>query len=244
MEIGVYNSWEVLDDKTAVKNTDKSFFKYKGALIPKGVRAYFELDTLNLGDKKNIVLLYGGIHYQASITRENAQPGRTRLFWHTDLAEQFSREIFKGNSGLRFYRITGDLYELTFLHYKVIENDKNDNLESKVMKYSEGRKIEYYVTTYERNKKNREAAIKFHGTRCQACGFDFGEAYGKMGRDFIEVHHVKPLAEPGEEVLVNPQTDLVCLCSNCHRMIHRRKDYVMTLQELRECLNSRNKSME
>ena len=33
---------------------------------------------------------------------------------------------------------------------------------------------------------------------------------------------------------VNPETDLVCLCANCHRMMHRSREHVMTVEELRE----------
>ena len=33
---------------------------------------------------------------------------------------------------------------------------------------------------------------------------------------------------------VNPETDLVCLCANCHRMMHRSREHVMTVEELSE----------
>ena len=52
------------------------------------------------------------------------------------------------------------------------------------------------------------------------CGFDFEEKYGELGKGYIEVHHIKPLSEIDEEVVVNPETDLICVCSNCHRKIH------------------------
>ena len=49
-----------------------------------------------------------------------------------------------------------------------------------------------------------------------------------------EVDHMKPLAElKGEQHETNPKTDLAVLCANCHRMIHRRKDITLTLDELR-----------
>lgn len=56
---------------------------------------------------------------------------------------------------------------------------------------------------------------------CCVCGFDFLNAYGELGRRFIEAHHVKPVAElePNEAVRLE---DLVPVCSNCHRMLHRR----------------------
>ena len=55
---------------------------------------------------------------------------------------------------------------------------------------------------------------------CVVCGFNFEKAYGNLGRKFIEAHHTKPVSEmvPGE---VTRLEDLVPLCSNCHRMVHR-----------------------
>ena len=47
--------------------------------------------------------------------------------------------------------------------------------------------------------------------------------YGKVGESFIEVHHKKPLASLRERVKIDPKEDLVCLCSNCHSMIHRKE---------------------
>lgn len=93
-----------------------------------------------------------------------------------------------------------------------------------------------YTTQYERNPINRRNAIKIHGTVCQACGFDFEKTYGEIGKDYIEVHHVKPLHEGEGSVPINAETDLICVCANCHRMIHRRKDKVLSLKELQNLL--------
>ena len=114
---------------------------------------------------------------------------------------------------------------------------ESDPYESTVIKgKKEGRIIERYVTKYERNPKNRAAAIKIHGYSCAVCGFNFAEVYGELGRDFIEVHHVKPLYSLNEEVIINPETDLVCLCANCHRMIHKKRGTIMTVEELKQSL--------
>lgn len=104
----------------------------------------------------------------------------------------------------------------------------------------EGRKVQYYTTKYERSLKNRTDAIRIHGTTCMACGFDFEKVYGERGRGFIEVHHLKPLFSRNEEIVVNPETDLVCLCSNCHRMIHRNHDNILSIEELRDIITSKN----
>jgi len=64
--------------------------------------------------------------------------------------------------------------------------------------------------------------------------FDFEETYGELGKNFIEVHHVKLLSSINQEVVVNPETDLVCICSNCHRM----RDIIIGQDELRPMIES------
>lgn len=115
------------------------------------------------------------------------------------------------------------------------------DLETKVEPLKEGNQKQVLSTRYERNPKNRAAAIKAHGAICQVCGFNFEEVYGSLGSGFIEVHHVKPLYSYEKETEINPIEDLVCLCSNCHRMIHRKKGSVVAVEELQKMVE-RNKS--
>lgn len=108
------------------------------------------------------------------------------------------------------------------------------DLTSELTPSKEGRQKRVYTTKYERNPKNRDLAIAIHGMQCQICGFDFEEMYGFLGAGFIEVHHVKPLHLQDEESIIDPATDLVCVCANCHRMLHRKRDGIVTVEELRE----------
>lgn len=71
--------------------------------------------------------------------------------------------------------------------------------------------------------------------RCWACGFDFEKVYGKRGRGFIEMHHDEPLAEWPERRM-KAVTELVPVCSNCHRMLHRRRHDPWTPEELSRVL--------
>jgi 5-methylcytosine-specific restriction protein A len=60
---------------------------------------------------------------------------------------------------------------------------------------------------------------------CTACGFDFAQRYGSLGEGYIECHHTRPLSE----LLGETQTrleDIALVCSNCHRMIHRRRPWL------------------
>ncbi|WP_372491905.1 hypothetical protein [Priestia aryabhattai] len=52
------------------------------------------------------------------------------------------------------------------------------------------------------------------------CGFNFEEVYGERRKDFIGVHHVKPLSTLEEEVVINPEQYLVPVCAKCHRMMY------------------------
>ena len=86
----------------------------------------------------------------------------------------------------------------------------------------EGKKHEESVTRYERDRGNRKACIAHYGYVCQVCGMNFEQAYGELGKEFIEVHHLHPVAQGERQV--NPIEDLIPLCSNCHSMIHRQED--------------------
>jgi 5-methylcytosine-specific restriction protein A len=74
---------------------------------------------------------------------------------------------------------------------------------------------------------------------CEACGFDFGQAYGPRGLDYIECHHRTPLYVTGKTQ--TRLADLALLCSNCHRMIHRTKQW-LTVEELKELVEKQQTS--
>lgn len=96
-----------------------------------------------------------------------------------------------------------------------------------------------FVTTYERNPVYRKAALLIHGTTCKACGFEFGRFYGEYAKGFIHVHHINPVSQIVTPGIINPVTDLVPVCANCHSVIHRRKDKTLTIQELIDLIKAR-----
>lgn len=114
------------------------------------------------------------------------------------------------------------------------EVEQAEDLQTVVYSGKEGNQKQYYVTKYERNPENRKAALLIHGYKCQVCGFDFEKAYGELGKGYIEVHHTKPLYSLAEEMIINPETDLVCVCANCHRMLHRKKNEIVGVEELKK----------
>jgi len=61
---------------------------------------------------------------------------------------------------------------------------------------------------------------------CEICGFDFEQKYGEIGKGFIEAHHTVPiskLSDTGEETRIE---DIALVCSNCHRMLHRKRPWL------------------
>lgn len=100
----------------------------------------------------------------------------------------------------------------------------------------EGAKSRIEVNRYERNRFARAACIEIHGDTCKACGFDFGQVYGDFGRGFIHVHHITPVSMMGEGYRINPATDLVPVCANCHAMLHKRVP-PLSVEELRTVLS-------
>ena len=71
-----------------------------------------------------------------------------------------------------------------------------------------------------RSSTARSVCIKSMGSRCFACGFDFGIIYGPECDGYIEVHHREMVSTRDGPYTINPLTDLVPLCPNCHRALH------------------------
>lgn len=88
--------------------------------------------------------------------------------------------------------------------------------------YPEGSVTTAQVNRYERDRRNRAAAISIHGSACKACGLDMAKQYGTVASGFIEIHHIVPVSEIGLDYQIDPGKDLVPLCPNCHAIVHRR----------------------
>lgn len=78
--------------------------------------------------------------------------------------------------------------------------------------------------------------------RCSGCQFSFNEFYGETARNYIEIHHLKPIYTYTEEDIVKSLsqalTNLAPLCANCHRMMHREASNVLGLDELRGLISA------
>lgn len=108
-----------------------------------------------------------------------------------------------------------------------IQNEEDE------ISFPEGREIFILHKTKERNravvKIAKEKYCKENPLmQCQVCSFSFKEKYGELGEGFIEAHHIYPLSELTEETKTKID-DLIFVCSNCHRMLHRRRPWLSKL---------------
>lgn len=83
---------------------------------------------------------------------------------------------------------------------------------------------------FERSRKLRDYAVSqftIDGRiSCQCCEFNFNDFYGfDLARGYIEIHHQKPVFKYEDEDLERTMAaalgNLLPVCSNCHRIIHR-----------------------
>jgi 5-methylcytosine-specific restriction protein A len=120
-----------------------------------------------------------------------------------------------------------------------ITSDNNYSLPNEIdpkEKIFEGAVQQILVNSYERSPLARLKCINYYGKTCFICGFDFAKTYGDVGKDFIHVHHLKQLAEIGENYQIDPIQDLRPVCPNCHAILHKRKP-PYTLDEVKSFMH-------
>ncbi|MBA7513012.1 hypothetical protein ES705_05021 [subsurface metagenome] len=83
------------------------------------------------------------------------------------------------------------------------------------------RKHKYYErsgTVISEAKRNAKTKGRFF---CEVCKFNFETNYDPIGQRFIECHHKTPIATGGKRK--TSVKNLAIVCSNCHRMLHRKE---------------------
>ncbi len=81
------------------------------------------------------------------------------------------------------------------------------------------RKLRLHLVRERSSKLINQFKNSLESYACSICGFDFEKVYGEIGQNFIEAHHKVPLASTGPTK--TRIEDLIPVCSNCHRMLHR-----------------------
>ncbi|MFH7002095.1 HNH endonuclease [Flavobacterium bizetiae] len=84
--------------------------------------------------------------------------------------------------------------------------------------------------------KAKAVAKKENRLFCEVCNFNFEIEYPMIGSGFIECHHRFPISTGG--LRKTKIEDLALVCSNCHRMLHRKyiNGNYLLVEELRELI--------
>ena len=153
-------------------------------------------------------------------------------------------------------------YQIDFIDPKEVQKDIDEDIEKEInllesldkpknpeefknpeeyKEYIEGRRKLIQHVTRERNvqviKKAKENfKSKNNRLYCEICGFDFENQYGKIGRDYIEGHHILPISQIVTEYNIIRPEEIALVCSNCHRILHRKKPW-LTVEELKKLIN-------
>ena len=182
-----------------------------------------------------------GSHYESNHMSEYTKKDSSRYFSLTD-------------KGLKY--VENNLAFLQYLFKNSFEYDRAIELSSKVFTSKKTKKVLIYdeddiitegkVSTKtaivkERSQKLRRAAIEHYTADgkilCSVCGFDFKEIYGDLGDGYIQMHHENPIyqyADDGLESYISEAVkNMKPLCANCHCMIHRNKNKLISITELK-----------
>lgn len=89
--------------------------------------------------------------------------------------------------------IVNKLYEIIENKNKIIKQDRNNVVKELRKELA----------------KQRDEILLLHNNKCDVCNFDF--------TPILQIHHILPLQQGGNNSLSN----LMCLCPNCHQIIHR-----------------------
>ena len=191
------------------------------------------------GTKRSIKILFNNKIFEAEYRFEGQEDEAVILQsirFRKQLKEEFQK-VFPEQIGQFTIQVGRDLNHFIFSHSSVVFDE--EEFEDDDVEYDETKKALRLHRIRERKpevvRKAKEKFLKKHGRLfCQACGFDFKKMYGVRGTDFIEGHHTKPVKEmsDGEKTKVE---DIALLCSNCHRMIHKKP--LLNVEQLTELLN-------
>lgn len=216
-------------------------------------RRLFHLERLRLG--KQFVVVKSGSHYLFAPSRfagyENCTLERHVAFPHKDgklttprLTSLLKKKPVANSSIESLYldlcNSAGAIpaskartyWSLTAISQPVATVQSGESgFPDEVLDFVEGATKRVVVNAYERDPKARAACLLHHGYSCVVCNFNFSMHFGKIGKDFIHVHHLELISKTKEQHPIDPVKDLIPVCPNCHAMLHR-SDPPFTIDEL------------
>ncbi len=168
---------------------------------------------------------------------------------------QKGRSFLRKNIGIIKYLLQHPFsYEDTLASFTKVVDKAIKNPERKILFLDENitinegyKKIKSKQIILERSKKLREIAIA-HFMRngkivCHLCCFDFEEFYGELGQGYIEIHHIKPIFmfedEDNQKSIEEALANVIPVCANCHRVIHRNRLSPISIDEMKQKINKK-----
>ena len=186
--------------------------RYKKYLLP-GTEVIFYKGNMTSKDFEN-KRLSKFAHYfaYAVIDKIEIDKKSTKKDWYAYFSayQPFEQAVLAKNNGIFFEKIP-DSKKTNYwrdgvrpvspnVFFSILENSKiNTEMTSEQLladdeltSYQEGTKHIIYTTKFERSIELRKLTIEKKGATCVCCGFNFEKVYGKIGKNFIHIHHIKP----------------------------------------------------
>lgn len=193
--------------------------------------------VLTLGSKKpfTVRLAGDGLEY---IPESTKKPRRHELRWLERVCAKYSQTNSLSPGDYHDVTVNAS-YTLALIAAFMKRDDHTPIFTTEevlvIDQYWEGALRRISVNAYERDATARRACIAHFGASCQVCGFDFKATYGELGSGFIQVHHTRPLSQVRSGYNVDPESDLIPVCPNCHAMLHQTTP-PLTVAELQKHL--------
>lgn len=223
----------------------KQLVDFAETKLPEFIRHYLDMNYEGLyeqTDRTYYERMRSNVYSTASAKAANTAEGETYTTILKHVAGFYNSKTFKGKEKVQLshaemgkpYKYVEDVYPKHVA--ETSHEQKTDHLQPADDELlTEGKIRQVSLTLHERNRKYRQICLNEHGYTCAVCGIDFEKFYGEIGREFIEVHHLERIADTDGEHEIDPKTELVPLCSNCHSMIHRKDGgKPFTLEELKQ----------
>lgn len=178
-----------------MKKGDEIFVKHGGKIIGRGtVKGRYEYDS------SHRIREPGGVPWSHQVP----------VKWETDFTEV---KILFGGEQVTVLELSQE--DLSKLEANRKETEKSNQRREAI----EGGISKREALFRDRNRTLIQAKKMNSDYRCEACGFNFYEEYGDIGKHFIIAHHIVPISTKGKPTKTTLD-DIALLCANCHAMVH------------------------
>ena len=150
---GHFDSWEIIDEYTAIKTCDKSFFEHNGSGVPRDICWFFSAEHIPSGASQQVTVRFEGNEYTAKIRNDSTDRRRIQILWTADLGKLFKRFAETEHPKAKFSRISEAIYEVSFenggeeeLTVKETISRIKAYIEAKGFSYQEGLIENFYLS--------------------------------------------------------------------------------------------------